>query len=163
MMIITESEMNFGPFDEKNVFYIEQSELYKNLGENVKIAEFIFRKADKLVFVEAKSSAPNPKGDTPENFHTYINKITQKLNNSFALLLSAKLNIAKDSEKEVEHFIKLEELSTMKMTFRLVIKKAKKEELRPIQDALQKELLVQSKIWGIEVKVINEEIAKQYK
>lgn len=162
-MIIRESEMNFGPFDENDVFYIEQSTLYKKLGENVKIAEFIFKKRDSIVFVEAKSSAPNPKGNIPEDFATYIQKISQKLNNTFTLLLSAKLKIAKDSEQETENFIQLEEISNKKIAFRLVIREAHKEHLRPIQDALQKELLAQSKIWNIEVKVINAEIAKQYK
>ena len=162
-MIIRESEMNFGPFDEKDVFYIEQSTLYKELGENVKIAEFVFKKRGSIVFVEAKASAPNPNGDIPEDFSTYIQKISQKLNNTFTLLLSAKLRIAKDSEKKTDNFIQLEEISNMKIAFRLVIREAQKEHLRPIQDALQKELLSQSKIWNIEVKVINADIARQYK
>lgn len=161
-MIITESEMNFGPFDENDVCYIEKSKLYQKLGENVKIAEFIFKKRNSIVFVEAKKTAPNPNGESPENFPDYISKISQKLNNTFNLFLSAKLNIAEDIKEEVKNFISLDEISSRKISFRLVIKDAEKGNLRPIQDALQKELLAQSKIWKIEVKVINEEIAKKY-
>ena len=162
-MIITESEMNFGPFDENDVLYIEKTVLYKKLGENVKIAEFIFKKNNSIVFVEAKSSAPNPGGDSADDFVTYIEKISQKLNNAFSLLLSAKLNIVNDSKQETEKFIQLEEIANKKIAFRLVIRNTRKEYLRPIQDALQKKLLAQSKIFNIDVKVINDEIAKQYK
>ncbi|MFI3199952.1 MAG: hypothetical protein R3Y54_00315 [Eubacteriales bacterium] len=43
-MIIRESEMNFGPFDENNVCKIEQSVLYENIKLIVQIAEFILKK-----------------------------------------------------------------------------------------------------------------------
>ena len=32
MKIITESEMNFGKFDETDLFHIENSKIYKDLG-----------------------------------------------------------------------------------------------------------------------------------
>lgn len=39
MKIITESEMDFGKFDEADLFYIENSKIYKNLGSGIKTVE----------------------------------------------------------------------------------------------------------------------------
>ena len=43
MKIITESEMNFGKFDETNLFHIENSKIYKDLGLGIKTVEFILK------------------------------------------------------------------------------------------------------------------------
>ena len=37
MKIISESEMNFGRYDEANLFHIEDSKIYKDLGTGIKI------------------------------------------------------------------------------------------------------------------------------
>lgn len=39
MKIITESEMDFGKFDEADLFHIENSKIYKNLGSGIKTVE----------------------------------------------------------------------------------------------------------------------------
>ena len=41
MKIITESEMNFGKFDETDLFHIEDSKIYKEIGSGIKTVEFI--------------------------------------------------------------------------------------------------------------------------
>ena len=43
MKVITESEMNFGKFDEADVFHIEDSQIYKNLDSGIKTVEFILK------------------------------------------------------------------------------------------------------------------------
>ena len=43
MKVITESEMNFGKFDETNLFHIEDSKIYKDLGSGIKTVEFILK------------------------------------------------------------------------------------------------------------------------
>lgn len=48
MKVITESEMNFGKFDETNLFHIEDSKIYKDLGSGIKTVEFIL-KYDEIV------------------------------------------------------------------------------------------------------------------
>ena len=40
MKNIPESDVIFGPYDEKDLFHIEKSELYKSLGEGLKTVEF---------------------------------------------------------------------------------------------------------------------------
>ena len=41
MKIITESEINFGKFDETDLFHIEDSKIYKEIGSGIKTVEFI--------------------------------------------------------------------------------------------------------------------------
>ena len=60
MIKIQESEMSFGEFQEENLFHIEKSKIYKNLGDGIKTVEFILRYDEKsIVFLEAKKSYPN--------------------------------------------------------------------------------------------------------
>mgnify|MGYP007064450104 CR=1 FL=1 len=60
MKIITESEMNFGKFDETDLFHIEDSKIYKEIGSGIKTVEFILKYNEKsIVFLEAKKSCPN--------------------------------------------------------------------------------------------------------
>lgn len=55
MKIISESEMNFGRYDEANLFHIEDSKIYKDLGTGIKTVEFILRhNENSIVFLEAK-------------------------------------------------------------------------------------------------------------
>ena len=57
MIKIQESEMSFGEFQEENLFHIEKSKIYKNLGDGIKTVEFILRYDEKsIVFLEAKKS-----------------------------------------------------------------------------------------------------------
>ena len=59
-VIIRESGMEFGEYDENQVFWIEASEQYtKSLRQNgIKSCEFILRRGNNLYFIEAKSSCP---------------------------------------------------------------------------------------------------------
>lgn len=43
MKVITESEMKFGEFDESNLFHIENSKIYRDLGDGIKTVEFILK------------------------------------------------------------------------------------------------------------------------
>ena len=60
MKVITESGMNFGKFDDADIFHIEDSQIYKNLGSGIRTVEFILKYDEKsIVFLEAKKSCPN--------------------------------------------------------------------------------------------------------
>ena len=60
MKIITESEMNFRKFDEIDLFHIENSKIYKDLGSGIKTVEFVLKyDENSIVFLEAKKSCPN--------------------------------------------------------------------------------------------------------
>ena len=55
MKIISESEMNFGKYDEANLFHIEDSKIYKDIGTGIETVEFILKhNENSIVFLEAK-------------------------------------------------------------------------------------------------------------
>ena len=47
--------MNFGKFDETNLFHIEDSKIYKDLGSGIKTVEFILKyDENSIVFLEVQ-------------------------------------------------------------------------------------------------------------
>lgn len=162
MISIYESDMKFGPFEEENVFYIEKSNLYQNISEGVQMAEFILKKDKNLIFIEAKSSSPKQLKKDDGSPSEFIVEVSNKLINALELLISAKLRVLTDDKKELNNFIDINDISEYNIKFRLVINGHKKEWLTNVQDALQKKLKAYRKIWKIEVKVLNDEIARQY-
>ena len=58
MKMIKESEMNFGVFDEADLFHIEKSGIYKSLGDGIKTAEFILKyHQNNILFLKRKRVA----------------------------------------------------------------------------------------------------------
>jgi hypothetical protein len=60
-----ESNMTFGPFADGLCFRIEQSEAYRSIRQNVKIAEFLLLRpqpdqSSVCWIIEAKTRAPSP-------------------------------------------------------------------------------------------------------
>ncbi len=53
MKNIPESGVVFGPYAEKDLFYIEKSNLYESLGAGLKTIEFVRRTKTRVLFVEA--------------------------------------------------------------------------------------------------------------
>ena len=52
--------MNFGKFNETDLFHIENSKIYKDLGSGIKTVEFVLKyDENSIVFLEAKKSCPN--------------------------------------------------------------------------------------------------------
>lgn len=156
MVTINESGMAFGPFPDDQVYQIEKSEAYTHLGEGVKVVEFLYKQnAEKLFFVEAKSSSPKPKGG---DFKKFIEEISDKFIHSFNLWLSLKLKRRNDVVSKNIFDAKLD-----KQIFRfiLVIKGHEESWLPPISEALRREMMAEIKIWKHEVIVINDQQAKQ--
>lgn len=163
MLTIVESNMTFGPFHGEDVFYIEKSELYTAIGRNVKIAEFILKKDDALIFIEAKSSSPRQLKKEDGSPSDFVVEISDKLRNSFELFMSANLKIADDEKCEASTLIDIADIKKYRVKFRLVISGHEKEWLSNIQNALEKNLQAQMNIWKIEAKVLNDEIAREYR
>lgn len=160
MVEIEESGMTFGPFESSHIFWIEKSELYKNL-HNIKTVEFILEHNDNLQFIEAKSSSPRPVPDNTVRFEQFIDEISQKFLHSLNLYCAGILgrhgssNDIPDSMKNMEH-------QKLSIKFILVIKNHQTEWLMPIQDALDQKMSSISAIWESQVAVINEKIAQQH-
>ena len=158
-MIINESGMSFGPFDEEKVFYIENSEIYNSIKDGVKTVEFVYaRGKDQLLFVEAKMSSPAPgEGNTTQKFDEYIEDITEKFIHSFNLWLTMHLGrrIGDAPRDTIDCDPKTESF-----TFALVINGHAEAWLPPIRAALERRMIAERKIWNHEVIVLNDKQAE---
>lgn len=165
-IIIEESNMRFGKFDKDNVFHIEKSNLYTSIirpsnEKGGKICEFNLYDNSKLYFIEAKQSSPNPQNkNNNDKFKEYIEDIVKKLHNSLQLFLSAKLNILKDNE-DILTRLDINKINECSFIFLLVINGHNVEWLTPLKDELEKQLFLISRIWNINVLVLNDEQAKR--
>lgn len=163
MIQINESNMLFGDFEEDRVFQIENSELHKNVGNGIKVVEFILlSKENELSFIEAKSSLPKPVKDNIIRFNEFINEISDKFIHSFNLYYSAILRRCKECEELNQSFMNLDN-SQINFKFILVINGHRTEWLMPLSDALKESLAYHNTIWKSQVVVLNDELAKKYK
>ena len=91
MSVIPESGMNFGKYDEKDLFHIETSEIYKKLGDGIPTVEFILKyNGNNIVFLEAKKSCPNVANryeskEKELKFEEYYGSITEKFISSLQI------------------------------------------------------------------------------
>ena len=153
--VITESDMNFFP---DNTFHIEDSSLYKSLGEGVKSVEFIRVMEGSLLFIEARKTFPNPGNPDTENrtkFHMQIDEISEKFLHSLNLLSSVEVGVANGNYPD--GFVLPDKLS---IVFVFVIKNHETKWCRPIRQKLIETLPVYLKtIWKPKVFVINHQTA----
>lgn len=160
---ITESGMEFGPFENETCFYIEKSRIYSELHYSFRISEFlVFQKEhNRLLIVEAKSSSPNP-GSSIERFEQFIDEISEKLNHAWNLTLSMLLRRHESFYDELPVAFKELDFASLNVVLLLVIKGHNSKWLPPLQEALQKSLKNFSRIWKTRVFVINDKLAKSY-
>lgn len=169
MISITESEMDFGDFHEEDLFEIEKSELLKSLGAGIKTVEFILLGVNKnIIFLEAKKTCPNEKNmhDTQEKerkFEEYYSSIVQKFTESLQVYMAAVLKRYGEQPEVGDNLKKIKDYQKRGIRFVLVIKEADIEWLAGPKAILEKRLLSLRKIWGIEVLVLNYDLAKRYK
>lgn len=170
MIMIPESEMNFGPFEETALFQIEKSRIYKDRGTGIKTVEFILRyEKDSIVFLEAKKSCPNAANryeseEKEEKFEEYYASITEKFIASLQIYLAAILDKYDNTSEVGTKLQNVRSLREIQLKFILVIKNA--EDITWLAGSLAElkaRLFQIRKIWGVEVAVLNEELARQYK
>jgi hypothetical protein len=151
--IIEESGMHFIA---DNVFHIEKSALYAHIGKGVKSVEFVHIKDTKLMFVEAKTTLPNPENSSsPEKYNEEIADICDKFIHSLNLYSSVKTGVAEEELPDV-----FNAQDKIQLVFVLVIRNHKIEWCRPIQmELLQKLPSYLKKIWKPKVYVINYDTA----
>ena len=162
MITIPESGMRFGPFNKDRVFRIETSTLYATAGEGIRSVEFLLvREPKSLIFLEAKSSSPNPDSEPAERFSCFIREIAEKFIHSFELYYSAILK-RHEQNNDIPDFFKHLDNGTISIVFCLVIKGHKIDWLPCIHAALRREIAPYIAIWGITVAVFNDQLAKEY-
>ena len=141
-----------------NTFHIENSSIYVNIGKGIKSVEFIRAKEDKLLFVEAKTTFPNPDNPSAENYKRFqeeINNICDKFIHSLNIYASIKIGV--NDEVFAADFAPPE---TISIVFILVIKNHKTSWCRKITPKIISMLPPYfKKIWKPEVYVFNHETA----
>lgn len=151
---LIESGMEFGPFQDDDFFYIEESKM-RNKTPGIRTVEFIFHpKKSLLYFVEAKSSAPV----NPDEF---AKEIAEKFIDSFELLMAG-LNDRKTGRDEIGE--KIQKLDYKKVSFKffLIINGHKEEWLPKIKVFIDENMKRFHVVWNSEVIVMNEVIAREY-
>lgn len=164
--IITESDMQFGEYQQEQVFHLEKSSQYiKNLKPNgIKSCEFILRRGNKLYFIEAKKSCPRQiKADTSEEkkikYKEYIQDVTLKMRHS--LTLYSNILLERYDTEGIPERLREQSLSDLEIRLVLVVKNAEKDWLIPFQDVFRNMLQDELRIWKIPCfSIINEETAR---
>jgi len=143
-----------------NSFHIEEADIFRKIGDGIRSVEFIRVKGDMLLFVEAKTSFPNPNNPDADNkarFQSEIDEICEKFIHSLNLFSSIEVGVAKDGYPD--EFVKPKKLS---LVFLLVIKNHEFKWCRPIKGKLEAELPHYiKKIWKPTVYVINQKVATE--
>lgn len=150
-VIIPESDMEFGEYQEKQVFRIEESEQYtkKLRQQGVRCCEFILLRSNKLLFIEAKKSYPDPINGIIKDknqYYTDIKEIVEKMQHSLDLYANILLNrYVQDGVSE-----EVKNIENLEMRLVLVIKNADKSWIIPLQEKFRKELNAEMRIWKIQ-------------
>ena len=168
MKSIPESGVVFGPYDEKDLFYIEKSKLFGSLGTGLKTVEFVRRTKTGVLFVEAKTNVPNPENkdsseEKREKFEEFYTDVPDKFVDSLGIYTAAILKRYGDTS-EIGENLSLVDLKDKKLTFALVVTNpaAQIEWLAPIKAELEERLRRWMKIWDIDVVVLNQDLAKRW-
>lgn len=163
---IKESGVVFGPFNSDQLFHIEDSKYYDQGDSGLKTVEFVYSSASKnnLLFVEAKTSAPNVNNkDSTQNIKDYILDLERKFYHSLATMFGLINGRHIDSYSEVPEHILKTDLKTVKINLFLVITSFETSWLDDWKNLLNQELSGFKKAWNInEIYVINTEVAKEF-
>ena len=151
MLTLTESGMEFGPFNGSDVYHVEKCITYMSLNEPVKIAEFLLyrpgKRSDKILAIEAKTSAPNPtnKGD----YDSYVFDISEKLKNAFSLMWAVRFGRHGDYPTTFPEKFRQLNYSVAEFRFVVVVRNHQLDWLAPLQDSLKQTLAPFCRVWGI--------------
>jgi hypothetical protein len=141
------------PFIADNAFHIENSAAYITLGCGIKSVEFVRRKNEFLMFVEAKSTFPNP-NKSEERFDGAADDIAEKFVHSVNLYASITLDVYTEDTSALSN----SSCKNSAITLVLVIRDHKTEWCKRVKNKLDL-LLNQSayfrEIWRPKVFVIN--------
>lgn len=168
MIMIIESGVQFGWFENKQIFRIEHSDIHKSAGEGIKTVEFILcNKKRSICLIEAKSSCPNVanKDESEEKsvkYEEFFREITDKFVDSVNMYAAAVLGRYPDINEIGEELTSPAIWKDGKLLLILVVANAEESWLVAPQAELEKRLLRLRKIWKAEVVVMNREIAEAY-
>lgn len=171
-VIIEESGMQFGEYDENQIFRIETSPQYtKSLRQNrIKSCEFILQRENRLYFFEAKSSCPRqivediPPTEREEKkkaYDKFVEEIVLKMRHSLSLY--GNILLKRFPQDDVPNAMINPNLKDKSIYLILVINTHGAWEPEPeLEDDLNLHLNDVLKIWKIQrLLVINDQIARE--
>lgn len=169
-IIITESGRDFGEFAEDNLFYIEHSDMLKQLGNGIKTVEFISILDKKIVlFLEAKTGCPNPANksksdESKDRFIEFYDDIAEKFQDSLQIYTAGVLERYANTDEIGVNLKKVKPLRDKELYFVLVITADEILEDWLIGPKLELEERLRKimKIWKVKVVVLNTTLAKQF-
>lgn len=159
---IEESGMKFRGYDERDIFRIEKSRQYIETlrDRGIKICEFLLSTGNKIVFMEAKTSAPNSKNI--EDYDKFINEVKEKMSNSLSLY--GNILLGRYSGDGVPENLSLKAFLEKHIIFLLLVKEAEEEWLINVRDDLNSRMNDIMRIWKIQrIMVLNEKKAREKK
>ncbi|MDO5155153.1 MAG: hypothetical protein Q4D51_04230 [Eubacteriales bacterium] len=163
--IITESGANFGEFAEKDLFHIEKSPIVESLGTGIKRVEFIVRSKSDIIFVEVKTGCLNPNSpDKGENFDQFYDDIADKFIDSLNVYAATVLGRYNGNDDVGANLKSVIPLKDKKIKFVLVVTASDflEDWLQSPKLELETRLRKVRKIWGINIIVLNRNMAEKY-
>ena len=164
MIDYIESKMDFSPlFIGDNSIYIEKSQFRLKQCKGVRTVEFITVHAkNKLIFIEAKETAPNPNNPkSKERIVEYYQILSEKIQQSLDMFVSKEVNVNLDVHNEFSKCFNKTKFTDYKLIFMLVIRNHEKKWCSDVVDVLKRKLLALRKIWNMEIVVYTGEEAVQ--
>ncbi|WP_295715283.1 hypothetical protein [uncultured Mitsuokella sp.] len=164
MITINESGMQFLPLPKSKTFLIERSFVYQKLSpHHVATVEFItMGPRDDIVFVEAKTSAPNE--NDKSGLQGFVEEIHRKFSHSLQMCYAMLSGVLPNASSGGIPSVLAEKLQHKpKIKFVLIVNKLSKEHCIPLRAMLSRQMRAQEKIWQMNIIVLNREMALRKK
>lgn len=164
-MIIPESGVKFGPFNDEQLFWIEKSKFYDNGSKGCRTVEFLYvnEKRTMITIVEAKTTAPNINNpESKSNVQKYIHELEQKIYHTLAMYFGLSIGRHEDIFSELPEKIRKASLKSVRLNVVLVITNFEDEWVEEWNDLLNSELKGLKNAWNnLTITVLNETMAKE--
>ena len=165
---IEESDMVFGPYNNRDVYHIEKSQAYKKLNcSGIRSVEFILIRQKQIMFIEAKSSTPNYKDissseEKMKRHEQFVEEVTEKFVHSIDIFFSAyaeRLDNNDMSDNVIQSIRDSQDISLI-----LVVKHGFVDSLVHYKEIIESKLADKRRIWKIrKINVIDESTARAKK
>lgn len=166
MKIIRESDIRFGEFDTDRLFEIEKACRNNKIGKGIKTVELIYLTERELIFLEAKSSCPNPanreeSAEKNQKYEEFFSDVSEKYIDSINLFFASVLGRHDFSAQVGKELLERTEFKDVRFIFMLVVSGADESWLSGQRAELEARLFHWRKIWKADVVVLNDTLARK--